>query len=513
MRVKHRSLVFALGLGLFALGGTAYAAQVDRSVLGWWTPVMELWGGEPDGALASLDQVTHALDVSIHHYEIDKTTQAFLDGVLEQLDDFDLDGLYDLLPDERNGGRELNVRGALVGDRYWVRRAPPGGSYLVGIHGPRSGFADMSLYVHAQQKEHNKDDALLLRVNAGLGLGPITYRALAAAQREGLRLLTEGPAASAASLPEKNHAREAVRATNPDLGEEDLDALALLFDAYPFVSRTLVNLGRVKDVRAPYEGDSFHITTRLKIEPKRMAARYPALATRARKLGDSMEATMRLVDARGRNLTKLKLNTDQLTMDVELYVADGLVLPFDDQHVYKNEPIDPLSSELWGARMLVEARTNMLGIVAQLTDLEIDADVQAHDSYVTIDARMTKSPRMELHGRALGLFAPWFFDLFVPGTIKGITTEFLRVLTEGNGGQGLHGHFELGAKSMGAPGVVSGDVAAEIMDTFLIKLGGGMAAEGLLINAKEKNEALQLATELHDAFGRDLARFKRRVGR
>jgi hypothetical protein len=512
MNSKQR--VAALGLSMsVALGGTAYAAQLDHGALGGWAPVVTLWGGDVDRAISSLDKVTQALSASIHHYEIDEPTQDFINQVLEELKDFDLDGLYALLPDARNGGRELNVKGTLSGHRYLVQRAKPGGAYFVGIHGPRNSLADMSFHVHAKQIPGKKHDTLRMGGNAGVGLGPITFRALADAQRELLRMVTQGhPQAGGIPLPKSGLAREAVREMNPGLGDEDLDALALLFDAYPLVGRVLIDLGRVQDVRTADKRDYFHITTRLKVEPKRMEKKYPALAKHAKKLGDIFLGTMRLVDEQDRTLVKVKMDSAKLTVDIEMYVADGLLLPFDDGKVYKTEPVDPRSGALKGASMLVEARSNMLGLVAKVEDLRVDADIQVHDSYAVLDASMTKMPRVELHGRALGLFAPGFLDLFIPGNIESITNDFLRAVTQGNDGKGLVGHVEVGAKSMDAPGVVSGSAAVEIMDTFLIKLGGGMATERLLISSQEKDEAFKLAAAVHDAFKRDLASFKQRVG-
>lgn len=505
-------LTVGLGLSLL-LCSAANAAHVDHATLGGWSPVITMWGGDVDGAISQLDRVTSALSASIHHYEIDAPTQRFIDGMLEELEDFDLDGVYDLLPDARNGGRELNVQGALSGKRYLVRRAKPGSAYFVSMNGPRSGLADMALHVHAQQREGKEHDTLLIGGHAGLGLGPITFRALAEAQRELLRMVTVGhPVAGEKPLPKSGLAREAVREMNPGLGDEDLDALALLFDSYPLLGRALIDLGRVQDVRSKDSGSYYHITTRLKAEPKRMEKKYPALAKHAKRLGNIVQATIRLVDEQDRTLVRIKVDSEQLTADLELYVNDGLLLPFEGKKVYRDEPVDPLANTLNQASVLIDAQVNMLGIHAKVEELRIDANVQAHDSYASVDARFTKNPRVEIQGRALGLFAPAVLDLFIPGNIEGITQEFLDVITKGNGGKGLHGHAELGAKSMAAPGAISGTGSLEIMDTFLVKMGGGMVADRLLITPKEKDEAFKLAGDLHDAFVLDLKSFKQRVG-
>jgi hypothetical protein len=511
MPIQRLSL--SLGLGLLACG-TAYATYASDPTLAGWTPVITMWGGDTGTAVSRLDSVVHALSAAIHNHEIDAFTQAFIDGVLDELENFDLNGLYELLPDERDGGRELNVKGVLSGNRYLIGRAEPKSPYFVSMNGPRSGLADMSLFVHAEQRETKAHDNLFLHGSAGLGVGPLSFRALAEAQRELLRMVTTGtPTAQGEPLAKSGLAREAVRETNPGLGDEDLDALALLFDAYPKLARALTVLGRVEDVRTKQQDGYYHITTRLRAEPKRMAARYPALAKHATKLKDVLHATARLVDGRGRNLVRASVDSEELRASVELYVRDGLVLPFDDNRVYEDEPVDPLANTLQHARVLVNARVNMLGIVVHAKSLRMDADIEAHDSYVSVDARMNTVPNLKVEGRALGMFAPGFLDLFIPSNIQEISEEFFRVLAKGNDKKGLHGHAELGAKNFGEPAAISGSASAEIMDTFLVKLAGGLVASRLMIDEKEKDEAIKLAAHLLDAFKADFASFKQRAAR
>jgi hypothetical protein len=502
-----------LGLGL-VVASTSYAAMSLDTNLAGWKPVVTLWGGEPSEAIRTLDKVTHALDATIHRYEIDEPTQKFINGVIKELEDFDLDGLYKLLPDERSGHRELNVKGALYGDRYRIGRAEPGSAYFVGMAGPRNGLADMSLFVRAQQKEGNKHDTLLLDGSAGLGVGPLSYRSLVEAQRELLRLVTSGHPAPDASqpLPISGLAREAVREMNPGLGEEDLRALALLFDAYPTLAKALTQLGRVEDVQtASQAGNYHHITTRLRGEPKRLEKKYPALAKHAKKLSDVLFAKARLLDDRGRDLVRVTLDSEKLVATIECYVRDGLLLPFDGRQVYENEPLDPLGTTLERAQVRIDARVNMLGIVVNAKNLRVDARYKAHDSYASAAVSMTTVPSLKVEGRALGLFAPGFLDLFIPSNMQDITEEFFRVAAKGHGGKGVHARGELGAQHAGAPGVIAGSAGAEIMDTFLVKFAGGLVANRLMINEKEKDEAVKLAAELHDAFVVDLTAFKKRM--
>jgi len=161
---------------------------------------------------------------------------------------------------------------------------------------------------------------------------------------------------------------------------------------------------------------------------------------------------------------------------------------------------------------MINARVNLLGIAVHLKNMRGDVDYEPHDSYVSVDARVNTVPKVKVEGRALGLFAPGFLDIFIPSNIQEISEEFFRVIAKGNNGKGGHGGGALGAKTPGAPGAISGSGSVEIMDTFLVKLAGGMVAKRLVVDDKVKNEGIQLASDLHDAFKVDLASFKKRVG-
>jgi hypothetical protein len=512
-RLSSRRFAFWLGLSAVA-SGTAFAAASHDISLAGWRPVITMWGGDTQHAVATLERVTQALNAAIHRYEIDAPTQKFIDGVIKELEDFDLDGLYKLLPDQVGGRRELNVKGALVGNTYRITRAEPGSAYGVGMRGPRNGLADLSVYVHARQKEGVKRDTLAIGGSVGLGLGPLELRALAESQRELWRLVTTGhylPDA-AEPLPTSGVAREAVRELNPGLGDEDLDALAVLFDAFPKLGRALSQVGRVEDVRAAPGGKRYHhITTRLRAEPDRLKKKYPALAKHARKLSDVLWAKARVVDARGRDVVRATVDSKKLVATLECYVRDGLLLPFDQRRVYEDEPTNPLAEGLQRYKVLVDARVNLLGIVVEAKGLRIDAEYQAHGSYASASASMTTVPTLDVKGRALGIFSPRFLDLFIPGNIQSITEEFFQVAAQGNDGKGVYARGELGATAAGAPGAVSGSGAVEIMDTFLVKLGGGMVANRLMIDVREKEEATRLAGEVLDAFVSDFAAFNKRL--
>ena len=117
-----------LGLGLLSAGTALAAASYDTTIAGW-DPMVTMWSqgtGDTGVALKALNQLTTAYEAFLHKTEVDAPTQKFIDKALKEFEDFDLKGFYKLLPDERNGRRELHVKGELSGSKYLVSRAQPG---------------------------------------------------------------------------------------------------------------------------------------------------------------------------------------------------------------------------------------------------------------------------------------------------------------------------------------------------------------------------------------------------
>jgi hypothetical protein len=102
--------------------------------------------------------------------------------------------------------------------------------------------------------------------------------------------------------------------------------------------------------------------------------------------------------------------------------------------------------------------------------------------------------------------------VFISSNIQQITEDFFKLAVKGNGGKGVLWHAELGSPAVGQPGVFSLVASAELLESWIIKFGGSIAVDRLLMNEKAEEEAKQLAADLHDAFVRDFKRFQTKVG-
>jgi hypothetical protein len=520
--LTKRPLVWAAGV-LFA-GSTALAATaLDGGALGW-TPLVSLWGrGDAGTAVKALRSVTEAYDTVLHRTEIDEPTQKFIDKAFDELEDFDLDGFYELLPEERQGARELLVRGDLSGKKYLVRRASAGSE--VGLKGPRRGLADMSGSLRAQPNEnHGEHKSYLIGGRLGLGIGPLSWRALMDAATDLMRLSSTGdprPGASGSSAPgslaapaPSAEAKTRVKALNPGLGDEDVEVLALLFEGFPALGNALGAFGRVEDVRAvPVAGASFqHLTVRMRVEPERLKKKYPDMAKHLGKLKDLARLDARWVDGQGRSIMNIKAGTARLSIAIDCYVKEGHLLPFKGSEVFESEPIDLMGASLARSRLHASARVEMLGVIVHLGKLRLDLSYEPRETYGSVEARLTTVPDIRVEGRALGFLPTGLVDAFIPGNMESLTRDFFEVAVKGNGGKGVVLHMDVGSEGTSGQGVFAGSLAVEALDNFLVKTGVGIVNDRVLPSDDASDDNERFAAELHDAFVKDLYKFQSKVG-
>jgi hypothetical protein len=512
--LTKRPLVWAAGALL--VGSTALAATaLDGPALGW-TPLVSMWGrGDAAVAVRSLRSVTDAYDTVLHRTEIDEPTQKFIDKAFDELEDFDLDGFYELLPEPRGEARELLVRGDLSGKRYLVRRAQLGAE--VGLKGPRRGLADMSSSLRAEpHANHGDHKSYLISGRLGLGIGPLSWRALTDAATDMMRLSSTGdPRAEAGERPQPSaEARTRVKALNPGLGEEDVEVLALLFEGFPSLANALAGFGRVEDVRvATVPGASFqHLTVRMRVEPQRLAKKYPDMAKHLGKLKDLARLDAHWVDGQGRTLMNIKAETRQMSIALECYVKSGRLLPFKKDQVFDAEPIDLMGTQLAKTRILANARVEMLGVIVHLGRLQLNLAYAPRDTYGSVEASLTTVPDVRVEGHALGFLPTGLVDAFIPGNMESLTRDFFEVAAKGNGGKGLVLHMDVGSDGASGQGVFAGSMAVEALDNFLVKTGVGIVNDRVLPSDDASDDNERFAAELHDAFVRDLSKFQTKVG-
>lgn len=491
-------------------------SSLDPAQAGW-RALLELCGrGDDAAALRTLTQWTSGYGTVLQRTDIDKPTQRFVDDSLSLLSDFDLEGFHELLP-ERNGAfRELWVRGELSGGRYAIRRADGGKAFRVTMKGPRRGLLDMSTTVRAKLHESKDGDerSYLLGARFGLGIGKLSWDGAVAAGKDFARLIATGdPRSGVADGPQPSaESVQAVRKLHPKLASEDVLPIALLFDAYPSMSRALSQIGQLEDIRAEGSGSVYqHIKVSMRGLPERLAERHPKLARHLRRFGKLARFDIRWLDSKQRSLMNWHVDSESLIIRTECYVKDGQLLPFKGKTVFADEPIDLMGDSLAHSHTVMDGRFQLLGVVVKISQLRSDLTFTAHGSRAELQVRQTSLPGIEIDGAALGFVPTGLIDAFIPGNIRSLTLDFFRVATSGNDKKGIAIAVNVGAEQTGGDGVIEADIDLEALDNRLVKMGVGMVNARLVPDDDVSADDKALAAEIHAAFAKDLARFKTRA--
>lgn len=512
-RFLHHPLIWLL-LGS-SFGSVAFALAVSDPVQTGWAPLVRLYGqGDASSTVKELSKLTTAYTTALHHTEIDAPTQAFLDGLYEDIEDFDLDSFHDRLPERRGKSHELWVRGDLVGKKYLIRRADGKTPFQVTLGGARNELAAMSSVVRSTPgRSHGGRPTYLLSTRYGVGIGAVAWDRVTEANAEFARLFAQGKLGDEAAPEPSSEVRRRVRTLHPNLLDEDLAILTVLFAAYPQLSETLSRIGQVEDVRTTWPSKGYQqISLRVHGVIDRIGEHYPALAKHLGRLDDLARVDMRWLDAKGRTLLTMKLDSDRLIFHLQCYVKDGKLLPARGQKVFEDEPLEYLGGELERTRTLVDARFKMLGVIVELDDMLLENTYRPSAGYAEMSSSLRAAPKsIHVQGAALGFLPTRLLDAFIPGNIESITRDFFEVAAKGNGARGATLSFKLGTKEVGHNGVFESASEIEALDSFLVKIGLGMVNDRLIPNDRAFRDVKQFATDLHDAFVRDLSRYASRA--
>jgi hypothetical protein len=514
MLSNYRKPLLWSSAALLAMAGTAYA--LDATDAGW-NPMVKLFGGgSKPAAVEALNAVTHAFDVSIKNTKRDPSVQEFIDATLEDLADFNLGDFYDRLPHKNGDYRELWVRGEIKGNAYLITQAKEKKGYQVTLKGDRNDLAAMSTTVRSKETKGAGDkSAYFIGLRTGLGIGNIRWENAMLALQDYARIhgVVNPEQGSSDPISASSETKAKVKKLHPKLASEDLDVIALLWEAYPSLAPALSKLGTVEDARTVWSGKGYQqVNVLLRGLPERFEESYPALAGYLDHMDDIALLDIKWQDKKGRTLTQIKVDSEKMTFQLSCYIKDGFLLPFKGVKVYENEPIDPMADTITSTKILADARLKMLGVVIKIKELNLDSFYEPHPGYAEMGLTFTKVPEVKVEGAALGFVPTALVDAFIPGNIESVTRDFLGVAAKGNGGKGLIAAAKIGVAKEGSDrGVLEAGIDFDALDNFLVKIGLGMVNERLIPKPEAIDEAKSYFGELHDGFVKDFKRFEKRA--
>lgn len=509
------------------LAPTALAAVLGAAVIAWagpppprplldrgWAPLLRLVTGEagrprvdpsadPVAALARGLEVAGAV---LHGLEVDATTRGFVDGVRRSLERFDLGGFHAGLPHPDGAWRRLRVTGARAGDRYRVVAVPDARGLDPTGHGGRPG--DLALDLAA--RPHPGGEAFAFAASLGVGTGRVGLADLAAAAREAGRLLVSGdPRAphrprDRAAQPQPP-ARLRVLEACPRLRPEDMDVVATLAEAFPELSAHLLALGPIEDVAVlDLAGDGRAQQLRLvaRLEPERMAGRWPALARHAAGLGPLLRLEGRLLDGERRPWLRFGLDTEALRVRLEAFLHDGVPVPVDGRGRVVVEAVGADARGPWTVEL--DARSDVNGVVTELRGLRLEAEAASHEASL----RLRAVPQVTTSGSAFGMIPAWLIDVVIPGDLEGLVRDFFvtAAATEGGGAR-----WTVRARQApdGGPTVLEAEARLDVRDSALVAFVARVAGMKLLKSDAARDELWGLLGGAHRALEADLTRFAR----
>lgn len=505
--MARRSALVAL-FALTLAGGGALAG-VPRLVCGrGWAPLVELGGGEPAVAIDRLTAALAAMRSVLHGLSVDAPTREFVDELRGSLDDMDLEGLHELLPLREGEWRRVRVMGRREGEAYQVRLAPASAAAAIDPRGFGARTGDLLAQLGTKPSGGN----YVTHLDAGLGVGAVGWPQITDCLAEAARLAASGdPRAGAADMASRPDPATRLRVveTHPALRAEDIEVLAVLWESFPHLAEVLLDVGRVDDVivfdpRGTGQFQQLRLSGRLR--PDLMEERYPELSEFLADLGPLLDARLRWVDAQGRQLARMSIDTGALSLTLEAFVRDGRLLPVGpDGQVVLDAPATTDGPTV--VKGVTDLRFNMNGIITEVRGLELDGAYARRADGADLTGRISRVPTVAVSGSAFGFLPAWAIDVVIPGNMAELTTEFLTAMCRGDGGRGASFALRARQAGQGGPAVLALSGQVEVLNSLLVRIGFQVANQKLLPDEDVREEVWDLFTRLHGAFERDLDQF------
>lgn len=509
----RRLLPVGVVAALSAALATAQAGSPELIRPRGWAPLVAVaGGGDARAAVSGLGTGLSTLKAVLEGLEVDAPTRTFIDGLRGSLADFDLEGFHQLLPEEDGPWRRARVCGKVDGRRYLLRAAPSGVSAIdpAGAYGAAPG--DLVAEAAARQVVTPERESWLVTLEAGAGVGSVTWDRLGQGAREGLRLLASGdPRAANAEAGARpgTATRLAIVESHPHLRSEDIEVFGVFVEAFPRSAALWLSLGRVEDlvVFDPTGQDPYQqLRVSLRLEPERMAAAFPELAEFLTALGPLVRADLRWRDGQGRTLARAHLESQRLLVTLEAFVADGRLLPVGDDGrvVVGREPAVPAGT----FRCTADVGFEVNGVLTELRGLEVDARwARSPDgAEAGVEGRITRAPKVVVTAGPLMSVALWLVDVAIPGNLEELVQEMLTTSTAGDGGRGISMTLRTRRGASGAATVQVGG-RLELLDSALVRFGAQVANAKLLPDDETREELWELLRRGRSAFEADLAGF------
>lgn len=475
--------ILGISVVLLAMASAWAASQSVRERT--FRPLVRLAAGSgpeaPKLAATRLKDGAATLGTVLNGLDADEPTRAFFSKVLEQLEAFDLEALYESLPESLpDGVKAVGFTGHSEGAKYAIKQVVVAETEKTDpAQGLGSKFGDVALGFRSR-KAGEKSDNFVGSVRTSLGLGNASWFQVVQFVAENLRLVeSTGPGVAPAGPHPSKATRDEVKRDNPRLGSEDLELVGLFRESFPHVYDHLRELYRTDDVLC-YDPDAENYQQiHLVMGVRRESDKHKAVIEWLDGLGPLMSGRAELCDSRGRALMTLRFSTKDLALTIDAFVASGKLCPVEGGKVLVDEGVDLETVKACDRRDRWSFEADVNGIVTEVKDLVFKVHYESTPTGLRSRIVCDEEPKIRVHGSAFGVIPTWAIDVVLPGNMQELTQSFFHVVTRGNGGKGIVVVARTRSGSNGA-NVLDLDMEAEGLNNFLVRLGFKLARKKLI---------------------------------
>lgn len=502
-RLVIAGIVAAAGLAVSASVFAAVAPDTARLVARGWAPWMALANaGTPQQTLALIRRSLHVDRTVFNALQLSDELDDISAAVLDSLNDFDLNQLYQRLPEAHDGWHSLAVTGAMAGGHYAVERIP-----VAGLDAPLTSLGAMqgvlSLYPLPDPRGTRYNALMRFQAN----VGPTDWASVLEALH--LALLNISQPSTIAPPPA---ARAAIRAMNAGLTPSEQRLLAQIRTAFPASLDWYAGFGTISDVIAENDSSAratyFKLVYQLRREPLR--AQYPGVASYLEDLGDLLTAKVAVEGDHGLWLTAT-LDTASLRTSIDFWLADGELVPTRGGRPMLAQ-VEAGFPERSRWRSVLSLQLRAFGVKLDIADLTTRWRYDRVPAGAHIVGLTSTVPEVAVDGRLLGILPVGWVEGLSPVSIKGTVDDFMQVLVDSNKGDGarLIAHYDDSGKR-GSTLMLAADWDG--LNNFFVRLGVGMVSDHVIPDAEQADGIRRILTDALIMFGRDLDRWARILAR
>jgi|GEM_PF-2089321 len=494
-----RALSISFCMALLA-AGPAVAATSDTNLMRrGWAPYLAPAGDNATDAEAVALVRNHLRwqHAILKNLELDEPTEKLSDEAWSSIKDFDLQKLFDMLPQSQPPWRLLTLTGRLNGSAYQV-----GQNDAATLDDGVPAFGQVRAQIAARQTDDDRGTVYSLRQKLHANVGSVRWPGVVTALQEGLR-----HTAYAAPAKASDTAMKFVEAASTRLSQSERQILTQLATAFPAGWQWFASYGEVLGlIIEPDSADGVrHIRVGLRMNEDRLERAYPEVADYMRTMGDLVEGETRLHNERGQWMIA-RVNSASRQVELELWIDEqGRLLPTRNGEVVGRAlGSDNTSSLSWTATTTATLRA--LGLAVELSDWTSEWQYSRTSEGATFQGRVNSTPGIDVLGRALGVMPANVVEFVLPVNIKETVQNFMDVLAESNDGRGAELKVQF-AEDPANGSVVSSQASGDGLDNFFVRFGVGMVSNRILPDSAAADGLRRFLGDGQVAFEKDLDRF------